>query len=105
MAQTLTLGGDGSLFIGCHLTYRFAVPDAAFNNWAILFDVRTSDRAATSVLSKVATCDGPYAVVVLTATDMALRPRRYRYALKRMDAGRETVLLRGDFCPQKATAP
>ena len=126
MATERTLGGNGQLFIGEDKTLRFelvgdgsvdplGVPVDA-HAWTIRFDVRKTDAARTFVLDKLATVVGTFnvdralntqrAVVQLDDTDTnKFKPRVYRYSLKRMDEGIETVLFFGDFAPQKASAP
>ena len=69
-----------------------------------------------AILTKVPTITGVYdavratntqrAVVVVTDTEMNLfKAKTYRYSWKRTDDGSETVLARGPFAPEKATAP
>lgn len=90
--------------------------------WNISFAVRKSDRSSTALIEK-STEDSPAGIVIsgvfnsspasntqkvtvtLLDTDsydpnspvVELSPGRYRYALKRMDAGSETTLAVGDF--------
>jgi hypothetical protein len=121
MATDVAIGGEGALFVGEDKTFRFTIQTAGvpddISGWALLFDVRKSDTAADpALLSKVPTIVGVYnvdpnlntqkAVVVVTDTDMNLfKAKTYRYSVKRMDDGSETVLVRGNFAPEKATAP
>lgn len=131
MATTVTIGGEGTLFVGEDKTFRLeslqprtdgephdasSVPED-MTGWVVLFDVRVNDTSAEpAILSKAPTILGVYdaaratntqrAVVVVTDTEMNLfRAKTYRYSWKRMDDGSETVLARGDFAPEKATAP
>jgi hypothetical protein len=91
--------------------------------WNIAFAVRKSDRTSTALIEK-STEDSPAGIVIsgvfnatpatntqkVTVTvndtdsydpesspEVALSAGRYRYSLKRMDAGFETTLARGDF--------
>lgn len=123
MATTQTIGGGGSLFVGEDKVLRLELLDEAQVNpvdmtgWVLLFDVRLKDTTIDpAILSKTPTITGVYnatralntqrAVVALTDTDMNLfRGKTYRHSWKRMDDGSETVLARGDFSPEKATAP
>ena len=87
--------------------------------WVLLFDVRKTDKSPDpAIFSKTPTIIGVYsavrasntqrAVVVLTDTEMNTVKQRtipYRHSWKRMDDTSETVLARGDFAPEKATAP
>lgn len=92
--------------------------------WAIVFDVRSKDNSVDpALLSKVATVSGTYDAVratntqraVVTVTDdemhqfkgsnLPTNPKTYRHSWKRTTASNETVLCRGDFSPEKATAP
>ena len=128
-ATTVTMGGIGSgdLFVGEDKIFELELVDdpdlgtaavpVNMAGWNILFDVRTKDNASDpAILSKTATLTGVYnavratntqrAVVTVTDTDMNLfRQKTYRHSWKRMDDGVETVLCRGDFIPEKATAP
>ena len=129
-ASTVTIGGVGSgeLFVGEDKIFRFElvddpelVGDAAvpvnMTGWDIRFDVRTKDNAPEPpILSKTATLTGVYnalrslntqrAIVTVTDTEMNLfKQKTYRHSWKRMDDGVETVLSRGNFSPEKATAP
>lgn len=90
--------------------------------WSILFDVRKTDNSPDpAIFSKPASLQGVYnanralntqrALVSLTDTEMNTvkagntSPGSYRHSWKRMDDGSETVLARGPFSPEKATAP
>jgi uncharacterized alpha/beta hydrolase family protein len=122
MAATVTIGGDGSLFVGEDKTFRLELLDVAgtpvdMSGWTILFDVRKKDTSPDpAIFSKTASVTGAYnsvrasntqrAVVALTDTEMnTVVAKTYRYSWKRTTDGSETVLLRGDFKPEKATAP
>lgn len=122
MATTVTIGGSGTLFVGEDKTFRLELIDADevpvnMAGWSILFDVR---KLVTSldpaIFSKTATVTGVYnvvralntqrAVVSLTDTELnTVKARTYQHSWKRMDDGSETVLSRGPFTPEKATAP
>ena len=127
-ASTVTMGGSGSLFVGEDKIFRFELVDDPtlegddatpinMTGWDILFDVRVKDNSSDpAILSKAATLTGVYnatrslntqrAVVVVTDTEMNLfKQKTYRHSWKRMDDGVETVLSRGNFTPEKATAP
>ena len=129
MATTQTIGGNGTLFVGEDKIFEFECVDdpdlgaAAtpidMTGWVLLFDVRLKDTSVDpAILSKTPTLVGVYNVVravntqrarvVVTDTDMNLFKQKtppYRHSWKRMDDGVETVLSRGDFAPEKATAP
>lgn len=129
MATEVTIGGGGTLFVGEDKTIRLEVLDANglpvdMAGWAIIFDVRATDTAADPpLLSKVAVPTGLYAptraanlqraVVTLTDDDLNLfkgsnipvGAKTYRHSWKRTTADSETVLARGPFAPEKATAP
>lgn len=122
MATTVTIGGSGTLFVGEDKTFRIEVLDVSGNpvdmtGWAILFDVRKTDKAPDpAIFSKTATVSGTFnsvravnaqrALVTLTDTELnTVKNKTYRHSWKRMDDGSETVLARGDFAPEKATAP
>jgi hypothetical protein len=120
MARNITIGGDGSLFIGEDKTLRLEVLDASdvpvdmTTGWTVTFDVRLNDVDPSPVLlSKAATISGTYsatraantqrAVVALSDDEMTMPTKSYRHSWKRTDAGSETVLAYGDFLPQIAT--
>lgn len=141
MATTVTIGGQGTLFVGEDKIFKLELTVAEFDadgnvvapsstsvpkdmtGWAIVFDVRKTDNSADpAIFSKTATLEGVFsavsraantqrAVVTLTDTEMNtvkagnLTTGNYRYSWKRMDDGSETVLARGPFTPEKATAP
>lgn len=120
MAENVTIGASGNdLFLGEDKILRLHVKDSDgvpvdIAGWAVLFNVRESDRASTDVLSKAAPISGTYnadpdvntqrAIVTLTDTETAaLSAKRYRYSFKRTDDGSETILAFGPFVPQRAT--
>jgi hypothetical protein len=123
MTANRTIGGDGSVFIDCDVTLRFEIlrDGIPFNavgweNGELLFDVRHTDFSPTPLLQKQPVILGTFspdrslnqqrAVVQIDAADWAgFKEQPYRYSLKRMLAGSETVLFWGDLRPQKATAP
>lgn len=127
MATTQTIGGNGTLFVGEDKSFELELvddPDAVsplpidMTGWSILFDVRLKDTSTTAILSKTAALVGAFnavrglntqrAKIVVTDTEMNLFKQRavpYRQSWKRMDDGFETVLSRGPFAPEKATAP
>lgn len=134
-AVTYTIGGNGTLFVGEDKTFRIEVLTIEFDEngvpiapssssvpvdisgWDIRFDVRKTDKAPDpAIFSKTAAITGVYnasralntqrAVVSLTDTELnTVTARTYRHSWKRMDDGVETVLSRGDFVVEKATAP
>lgn len=124
MAEDVTIGGDGSLFVGEDKTIRLELflksdPTVSidFSGWVMLFDVRNKDNSpAPAIVSLTPTIIGVFntlrvsntqrAIVALTDDLLNLfKEKTYRYSWKRMDDGSETVLAWGDFAPQKATAP
>lgn len=130
MATDVTIGGSGTLFVGEDKTLRLELLDendlpVNMAGWTMLFDVREKDNSSAALLSKVPSVTGAYnaaraantqrAEVTLTDDDLAATifkgsnltagAKTYRHSWKRMDAGNETVLSRGDFSPEKATVP
>lgn len=124
-ATTVTIGGEGTLFVGEDKIVELELvddPDAAspvpvnMAGWEVLFDVRSKDASSTAIFTKTAAIVGIYnavrasntqrARVTLTDTEMnTVKQKTYRHSWKRMDDGVETVLARGPFTPEKATAP
>ena len=124
MATEVKLGGDGTFFVGEDKTYRFLVPGVDMTGWTVLFDVRDKDNSPDPArLSVAGTVQGVFdpdplvntqhVQVILTddqtnlfkGSNLPSGAKTYRYSLKRMDDDNETVLVRGDFAPEKATAP
>ncbi len=122
MATTVQIGGDGTLFVGEDKTFTLETLNSSgvpvdMLGWTVLFDVRKSDKAPDpAIFSKTATIVGVFNVVRATNTQRAqttlsdtemntVSGRTYRYSWKRMDDGVETVLARGNFVVEKATAP
>lgn len=116
MAEEVTIGGEGALFVGEDKNFFLSLPGVDMSGMSILLDVRQKDTSTAAIVSQTADVIGVYdddvdvntqrARVILTDTQMNLfRAATYRYSFKRMDDGFETVLAYGDFAPQKATAP
>lgn len=124
MATTVTIGGNGTLFVGEDKVLRLELLDVAgvpvnMAGWSLVFDVRKTDKSpdppmvslapsVTGVYDAVRTTNTQRAEVTLTDTHMNLFKEKqppYRHSWKRTDDGSETVLSRGDFYPEKATAP
>lgn len=124
MAYEVTIGGDGTLFVGEDKVLRFELVDSQstpapvdMTGWTMLFDVRLKDTSADpAIVSKTPVLSGIFnsnralntqrALVTLSDDDMNLfRGKTYRHSWKRMDAGVETILMWGNFVVQKATAP
>lgn len=124
MAENVTLGGSGSLFVGedksliLELILKSSATTAVdMTGWAMVFDVRNRDASPeppivshtpilTGVFNSVRSSNTQRANVTLSDDDLNLfRAKTYRWSWKRLDAGSETVLAYGDFAPQKATAP
>ena len=120
MAENVTIGSsENNLFLGEDKVLRLHVKNSAgvpvdIAGWAVLFNVRESDKASIDVLVKSAAVQGTYdadpddntqrAVVTLTDTETAaLSAKLYRYSFKRTDDGSETILAFGPFVPQRAT--
>jgi hypothetical protein len=97
------------------------------SGWDLIWVLRTTDKNATALIEKTSadgiTIEGTFnasqalntqkVIVTLADTDsydpdaspaVALRARKYRHSLKRMDDGAETVLASGDFQFLQATA-
>lgn len=123
MASNVTIGGNGTLFIGEDKTLFFELPSAAdltaavnMAGWTMLFDVRKTDAAATAIVSVAPSLTGSFNAVRASNTQRAVvtlsddltnlfKAATYRYSWKRMDGDSETVLMYGDFVIEKATAP
>lgn len=122
MAIETNIGGNGTLFIGEDKTLRLEVLTADgstidISGWSMIFDVRKKDTSPNpALLAKTPNVTGVFnadrlantqrAEVVLSDDDTNLfRPQSYRYSLKRLDPGNETILAWGNFTLQKATAP
>lgn len=122
MATTQDIGGNGTLFVGEDKNFELELLDIAgvpvdMAGMAFVLDVRKRDNSADpAIISKVPTLTGVYnsvratntqrQLVVLTDTELNLfKARTYRYSWKRTDDGSETVVVRGNFAPEKATAP
>ena len=122
MATTTTIGGSGTLFVGEDKIFELELLDTDGNpvdmtGWALLFDVRKSDKAPDpAIFSKTGVIIGVFNAVravntqrgrtSLTDTELnTVTNRTYRHSWKRMDDGVETVLTRGPFVVEKATAP
>lgn len=122
MALEITIGGEGTLFVGEDKMFRLELIDANelpvdMTGWTILFDVRKSVTAPDpAIFSKNASLTGAFnavralntqrAIVTLTDTEMnTVKARTYQCSWKRMNDGSETVLAYGAFAPEKATAP
>lgn len=121
MATEVNIGGDSSLFVGEDKTFRHEVLDVNgipvnLTGVNAVFDVRKTDNAADpAIFSKTPSVIGVYDSVravntqrfEISLTDDELntvRAQKYRYSWKILDFP-ETVTSRGDFTPQKATAP
>lgn len=134
MATDVTIGGDGELFADEDKTLKLELLtkelDGVYDSnsvpinmtgWAVVFDVRKKDNSPTTLLLKTASIIGTYnssrstntqrAQVILTDDEMHQfkgsnleTPTTYRYSWKRTDSDNETVLARGDWTPEKATA-
>lgn len=122
MAENVTIGGEGTLFVGedkilsLELKSKTSETTAIdMTGWVMIFDVRKADTTTTAMLSKTPTLTGAFnairssntqrAQVILTDDDTNLfKAKTYRYAWKRLDPDSETVLMWGDFILEKATA-
>lgn len=129
MATDVVIGGTGELFADEDKTFRLEVIDkdslpVNIAGWDIIFDVRAMDNSADpALLSKSGAVTGTYNALrasntqraIATVTDDEMHQfkgsnlpsgsKTYRHSWKRRTAGNETVLSRGDFAPEKATAP
>ena len=115
MATEVTIGGDGKLFVGEDNTIRLKLAQD-MSGWTTVFDVRLKDTSTEAILSIVPVLTGVYSADPSTNTQRAIvqltddhtnlfKAKVYRWSWKRMDAGAETVLGRGDFAPEKSGAP
>lgn len=120
MALERALGGDGKLFVGEDKIVEIGpVVDLAgvpidMTGWAVMLIVRLSDDAPTIALSKAGNVLGTYSATAALNTQYlkflltAAETRRlvattYRYSVKRMDTGAETIVSFGPFIVQKTT--
>lgn len=121
-AATINIGGGGKLFVGTDAVQPFKLTNEAgvpidMTGMTLVFDVRAKDTSPDpAILSKTPSLTGSYnvdpllntqqALVTLSDDDMNLfKAKTYRYSLKRDDSGSETILARGNFIVEKATAP
>lgn len=122
MASTVNIGGNGLLFVGTDVVQPIKVVDkdgipVNIAGFTLVFDVRKKDTSPDpAILSLTPAITGIYnvdplvntqvATVTITDTQMNLfKGQTYRYSLKRNDNDSETILVRGDFIVEKATAP
>jgi hypothetical protein len=129
MAVNYDFTEDAHIFLGEDKILRFLVVDVEGNpenvgDWAMTWVLRTSDKAVDpAILTKSTggsgiTVTGTYSgtlashtqrvLVTLLDTDTdaasGVKPKTYRYSLKRTDDGFETILAYGDFVIRKVTA-
>jgi len=121
MATEVTIGGNGTLFVGEDKTLRLELLDPAgvpvnMATFTIKMIVRIKEPSPDPpILDKTATVSGTYsavratnaqrAVVTLTDTEMdALSGRTYRHSWKRTNTDNETILSFGPFIVEEATA-
>lgn len=122
MAEEVTIGGSGELFVGEDKTIRLELflksdPTVAvdFSAWVTIVDVRSSDTSTTVISSITPSMTGVFNAVRVSNTQRGLalftddelnkyKAKNYRWSWKRLDEGSETVLAWGDFSPEKATA-
>lgn len=115
------IGGEGRLYQGEDKTLRWRIRDYTTDalvdvaGWTIVFDVRLRDSTPTAVITKTCAVVGSYnateslntqyvtATLLDDDTTGLTAPKKYRYSLKRTDAGLEDVLRAGDFVLEKAT--
>lgn len=124
MAYAVDIGGGGTLFVGEDKVLRFELVDTQdppqpveMSSFTMIFDVRKKDNSPDpAIVSAPVTVSGIFnanrllnqqrGFVVLSDDMMNLfKAKTYRYSWKRMDTGVETVLMYGNFAPEKATAP
>lgn len=116
MAQLVTIGGQGTLFIGEDKDLEFEVPDRHGNpvdmsGWTIQFVVKT--LASAVVISKTASVTGAYdadretntqrALVELSRADLSVDDGVHTYSLKRTDTGSHVVLAYGECILERTT--
>ncbi len=134
MARESNFDKDSNIFIGEDKQIRFPVYDddadpvvpLDVSGFSMIWVLRKSDTASDpALLSKTTgsgiTITGTFnadplintqrVVVALADTDTAgndgsvlIPPKKYRYSLKRTDAGSETILAFGNFVLREATA-
>lgn len=116
MASHVTMGGDGTLFVGEDKTCQLEVLDADgipvdITGWNIrLFVLSTGSQV---LIDKTASVSGVYsvtplintqrAVVTLTDADTSIEDGTHRHSWKRTDGGSETILAYGDFVIERTT--
>ena len=120
-AGHVTIGGNGSLFVGEDKVLALSAPAGAdgtpdsLRGQSIVFELRKTDTSETAILSKAATVVGTYSTTRASNTERARAPLTdtetatleggaiYRHSWKRLDAGAERVLAYGWFYPERAT--
>ncbi len=115
MARDVTIGGNGTLFVGEDKTFRHEILSddipVDMTGWAVQMVVHSSKGQV--LINKTATVAGVYsatqaanlqrATITLTDTEMDIPPGTHRHSLKRTDDGSETVLSYGKFIVESAT--
>lgn len=120
MATDVTIGGDGSLFVGENKTFVLELLDSVGNpvdmtGWAMHFVVRLKDTSPDPpIFNKTVVVGGTFNSVRAVNTQRGyaqlthaeldtVKQKKYRHSWARTDAGAETIVSRGDFTPEKAT--
>jgi hypothetical protein len=116
MAALVTMGGDGSLFVGEDKSCRLEVVDTDgvpvdMTGWAVRMFVLSQgntvliDETAsiTGVYSATRSANTQRAVVTLTDTELSIADGTHQHSWKRTDDGSETILAYGPFILQRTT--
>jgi hypothetical protein len=116
MAALVTIGGNGSLFVGEDKSVRLEVLDTDgvpvdLTGWAVRFLVLSQSgsvlidetAAITGVYSATRSANTQRAVVTLTDTEMNIPDGTHRHSWKRTDDGSETILAYGNCVVERTT--
>ena len=116
MAAHVTIGGNGTLFVGEDKSLQMEVLGATglpvdLAGWTIRLFVLSA--STTILLDKTASITGVYsatradntqrAVVTLTDTDLSIPDGTYQHSWKRTDDGSETILAYGPCIVERTT--
>jgi hypothetical protein len=116
MGALVTMGGEGTLFVGEDKACRLELLDVDgapvdMSGWAVALVVKT--RAGTVVITETAAITGVYnavratntqrAVATLTDTELTISAGTHRHSWKRTDDGSEAILAYGPFVIEETT--
>lgn len=116
MAAKVTIGGDGTLFVGTDMDLELEVTDrngipVDISGWGIRFVVKSPkneqliDQTAsiTGVYSSTLADNTQRALVQLTGTELDIDADVHQHSWKRTDSGSRRVIARGDFIVEATT--